>query len=222
MYALDLPGYGRSGRPADRTYSVHEQAGFVLAYLRSLGPQHVSLLGISMGGWISATVALEDPARVDRLVLLDSAGFPFALSFDPALFAPRTAAQVDELLSLLMPRPQPIPTFLKEDVVRHVREHRWVIERTLLSMRDGADLLELRLPSLKPPLLLVWGKQDALTPLAVGEAMHRGVPQSILEVYDGCGHLAAMTCAPRILPRVRDFLAGRGPTAGSRVDVPAG
>ncbi len=220
VYALDLPGFGRSDRPADRTYSVREQAAFVESFLRALGLQQVALVGISMGGWISATVALEEPLRVERLVLLDSAGFPFKLSFDPELFAPRTPAQVDALLALLMPRPEPIPAFLKEDVVRHVSERRWVIERALVSMRDGADLLDQRLSALKQPLLLIWGKQDAMTPLSLGEAMHRAVPGSVLEVYDGCGHIAAMTCVERIRPRLVDFMAGKGPQAGATVEVP--
>lgn len=219
VYAPDLPGFGRSSRPPDRTYSVREQATFVESFLRALGLQRVALVGISMGGWISATVALEEPVVVERLVLLDSAGFPFRLSFDPGLFAPRTPSQVDALLALLMPRPEPIPAFLKEDVVRHMSDRRWVVERALVSMRDGGDLLDQRLSSLKQPLLLIWGKQDAVTPLALGEAMHRAVPGSVLEVFDGCGHLAAMTCVERIRPRLMDFLAGKGPEAGATVEV---
>lgn len=127
---------------------------------------------------------------------------------------------MDALLALLIPRPEPIPGFLKEDVVRHVSEHRWVIERALLSMRNGADLLDQRLSALKQPLLLIWGKQDAMTPLSLGEAMHRAVAGSALEVYDGCGHIAAMTCVERIGPRLVDFLAGKGPEAGATVEVP--
>ena len=221
VYAMDLPGYGSTAAPPDRSYSIPEQARFVESFLTALGLDRVALLGISMGGWISATVALEQPQRVTRLVLMDSAGFPFQRDFDLAVLAPKTPAEVDALMSLVTPHPTPIPLFVKEDVIRHFAKRRWVVERALRSMADTTGYLDSRLSSLKVPLLLVWGKQDALTPLALGEAMHRAVPDSVLEVYEGCGHVAPMFCEPRVGPNIIRFLSGNGPVAGSTVMVPA-
>lgn len=218
VYAMDLPGFGETAKPRERTYSVREQATFVGSFLDAMGLDRLALVGGSMGGWIAATVALDQPQRVERLVLMDSAGFPSKAHFDTALFTPKTPAQVDALLALLRPRPQPIPNFVKEDVVRHVTQQGWVIERALASMRTGADLLDQRFSSLKMPLLLVWGKEDVITPLAIGEAMHRAAPESVLEVFDGCGHVP---CAERVLPRLIGFLAGNGPPAGGTVELSA-
>jgi pimeloyl-ACP methyl ester carboxylesterase len=221
VVAMDLPGFGESSRPRDRSYSIREQASFVESFLDALGLDPVMLVGCSMGGWVAATVALEQPQRVERLVLMDSAGFPFKPSFDTALFMPKTPAQVDALLALLIPHPEQLPIFVKEDVVRHGDGRGWVVERALASMQAGADILDGRFSSLKPPLLLVWGKQDVMTPLTLGEAMHKAAPDSVLEVYDGCGHLAFATCAKRVAPRLIGFLASKGPPAGSTVDVSA-
>jgi pimeloyl-ACP methyl ester carboxylesterase len=174
-----------------------------------------------MGGWIAGTVALDAPQRVDRLVLVDSAGFSYRLDFDPRLFFPATPEQVDALLALLIPHPQPLPGFIKDDIVRHSQEGAWVIQRVLASVKKGDAILDARFSALKLPVLLVWGKQDLITPLALGEAMHRAAPQSVLEVYDGCGHLAAATCAERVMPRLVRFLKGEGPPAGATIDVPA-
>ncbi len=221
VYAMDLPGYGSTAAPPDRTYSVPEQARFVESFLAALGLDRVALIGISMGGWIAATVALEQPQRVTRLVLMDSAGIPFHRDFDVAVLAPRTPGEVDALLALITPHPMPIPLFVKEDVIRHFAKRRWVIERALRSMGAASEPLDSRLSSLTVPLLLVWGQQDALTPLALGEAMHRAVPDSVLEVYNGCGHVAAMFCEARVGPNVVRFLSGNGPPAASTVMVPA-
>jgi len=221
VYAMDLPGFGESAKPKDRTYSVSEQARFVESFLDAMRLERVRLVGVSMGGWIAALVALDAPQRVERLVLIDSAGLRFTPSFNTGLFAPRTPAQVDALLALLMPHPEPLPNFVREDVVRHVNGHAWVIERALASMGSGADLLDDKLASMKTPLLLIWGKQDVITPLALGEAMHRAAPDSVLEVFDGCGHLAFSTCAVQVAPRLIAFLAGQAPSAGETVEVPA-
>jgi pimeloyl-ACP methyl ester carboxylesterase len=221
VYAPDLPGFGETSKPRDRTYSIREQAGFVEALLEAKGLDRVLLVGVSMGGWVAAMVALGAPQRVERLVLIDSAGFSFKPGFDVGLFAPKTPAQVDALLALLMPRPEALPTFVKEDVVRQVGPRGWVIERALASMGSGADILDGKLSSLQVPLLLLWGKQDLITPLALGEAMHRAVPASALEVFDGCGHLAFSNCSARVGPRLIAFLTGNGPAAGDTVEVPA-
>lgn len=222
VYAMDLLGYGQSARPADRTYSIDEEAKFVEAFLDAKHLNQVVVAGVSMGGWIAATVALDQPQRITRLVLLDSAGLRFTPGFDLGLFTPQNREQVDGLMAILTPHPQPMPGFVKDDLVREISPHAWVIKRALASMVTGTDLLDERFPSLKMPLLLVWGHEDVLTPLSIGQSMHEAAPQSVLEVYDGCGHLAVETCADRIGPRISSFLAGNGPPAGATVDLPPG
>jgi hypothetical protein len=50
--------------------------------------------------------------------------------------------------------------------------------------------------------------------------MHALAPQSVLEVYAGCGHIAALACVDRVAPRVIAFLNDNGPAPGTHVDVP--
>ncbi len=221
-YAMDLLGYGESAMPTDHTYSIGEEGKFVEAFLEAKHLNQVAVAGVSMGGWIAATVALDQPQRITRLVLLDSAGLRFTPDFDLGLFTPQNRDQVDGLMAILTPNPQRMPGFVKDDLVREISRHAWVIQRALASMVSGADLLDERFPSLKMPVLLVWGNEDVLTPLRIGQNMHEAAPQSVLEVYHGCGHLAVETCADRIAPRISNFLAGNGPPAGATVDVPSG
>jgi pimeloyl-ACP methyl ester carboxylesterase len=56
------------------------------------------------------------------------------------------------------------------------------------------------------PVLIVWGELDRITPLSQGEKMHRLVPQSQLDVIEGCGHLAPVQCADKIGPGFVEFL----------------
>jgi pimeloyl-ACP methyl ester carboxylesterase len=220
VYALDLLGFGESDKPADRAYSIPEQTKLVIAFLDSHKLDRVVLGGESMGGWIAANVAINEPERVSRLMLFDSAGMNFKLSFDPAVFTPQTPEQVDQLMHLVTPNPPPIPRFVKEAIVRKNARDGWVVQRALASMREGGDFLEPAFSSITAPVLIVWGRQDALTPLSSGETMHALAPQSVLEVYAGCGHIAVETCSDRVAPRVIAFLNDSGPAPGTRVDVP--
>ena len=220
VYALDLLGYGRSAKPTDRNYSIPEEAKFVEAFLDANHLSAVALGGVSMGGWIASTVALDQPQRVTRLMLIDSAGMSFKLSFDPALFTPQTSGQIDQLMALVTPNPPSMPEFVKADFFRKVKRDGWVVQRALASMFGGTDFLDQKVSALKMPMLIVWGKQDAMTPLALAQSMHRAAPQSVLAVYDGCGHVAVLTCVNRIAPTVLDFLSGSGVQAGQTIEVP--
>ncbi len=77
---------------------------------------------------------------------------------------------------------------MERDILRVTRRNGWIVQRSMQSMLAGADLLDGKLAALKMPVLIVWGRQDKITPVAVAYAFHAQVPQSVLEIYDGCGH----------------------------------
>ena len=221
VYAMDLLGYGRSTKPPELTYSISEEAKFVESFLDANHLTSVALGGASMGGWIAAKIALDRPDLVKRLMLFDSAGMKFQLSFDQAIFTPHTSQQVDQLMDVVSPDLPRLPQFVKADFIRKAKRYGWVTQRALASMTSGADDLDDKFVALKMPLLIVWGKQDAMTPLSLGESMHRAAPQSTLAIYDGCGHIAVVTCGKQIAPTVLSFLSGTGPEPSKTIEVPA-
>jgi pimeloyl-ACP methyl ester carboxylesterase len=206
VYMPDLPGFGQSERPANFSYSVPDQASFVISFFDALGLKQVDLGGWSMGGWIAQLIAAKHPERVRRLMLFDSVGLYMTLDWDPALFTPESAGQIKQLDGLLMPHPPPLPGFVARDILRYSQQHAWVIRRALTSMLTGHDTTDKILPQLKMPVLIVWGADDLIVRLSVGQKMHALIPQSQLAVIDGCGHLAPNQCAGQIGPTVVDFL----------------
>jgi pimeloyl-ACP methyl ester carboxylesterase len=71
------------------------------------------------------------------------------------------------------------------------------------------------------PVLMVWGKQDILTPPSIAEEMRREMPQSVLAVLDDCGHLAPIECRDRVLAEIERFLAANPPLPAGIHEVPA-
>ena len=205
VYIPDLIGYGRSEQPADFSYSVCDEAAVVVGFMDALDLKQVELGGWSMGGWIAALVATQHPDRVSRLMLFDSAGLNVPPTFDTSLFIPSTAAQLDQLKALLSPQPQPIPAFIARDILRNFRLNGWVVERALATMLTAQDVVDNVLPQLKMPVLLVWGSLDRVTPLSDGDIMHRLIPQSQLDVFAGCGHMAPSECSAEVGPKVVAF-----------------
>lgn len=221
VYALDLPGYGRSQWPRNAQYSIAEQTAGVEAFLNNRHLGQIDLGGWSMGGWIAMRVALDQPQRIHRLMIFDSAGTRFNVGFDTSLFEPDTPAKLQALDNLLMAGPAPhVPGFIQRAVFRFVKKHGWVVRRNMDQLLTGADLLTPPdLHELKMPMLIVWGKEDHLIPLSVGEQIHKDVPQSELEIFDGCGHLAAGQCADRVGPVVDGFLDEAHPAPGRTGEI---
>ena len=206
VYLPDLIGYGRSENPADFSYSIHDEAGVVLGFLDVLGLRQVDLGGWSMGGAIVQHVAAAHPDRVRRLLLFNSAGLFVLPTWDQKLFTPASPAELDQLDVLLMPNPPRVPAFIARDILRVSNGRAWIIHRAFAEMLTGKDATDKLLPQLKMPVLIIWGGQDHITPLSLGETMHKLVPQSQLEVIPGCGHLAPGQCADQIGPKVVEFV----------------
>ena len=206
VYMPDLPGYGSSEKPPEFSYSVPDEAAIVVGFLDAMGLKQVDLGGLSMGGWIAQRIAGEHPERIRRLMLFDSAGIGERPDWDTRLFTPGNPAEVDQLNALLDPHPRMVPGFVGRDIVRLTDKNGWVIRRAIASMLEGHDATDSLLPRLKMPVLIVWGAEDRIMPLHLGQRMHGLVAQSQMEVFEDCGHLSSMQCGGRIGPKVVEFL----------------
>jgi pimeloyl-ACP methyl ester carboxylesterase len=221
VYAPDLLGYGRSPKP-DVSYSISLQEQTVAQFMQAVHVPRADIGGWSMGGWVAMKLALDHPEMVDRLVVYDSAGVYFPASFEPDLFTPHDVAGVRKLISMLTPNPRVIPDFAAEAMVRKLQRNAWVVNRSTASMITGKDLLDFRLHNISQPMLIVWGAKDELIPLASGETIHRSVPQSVLDIIEGCGHLAPAECAKPVVEGTVEFLRAQPPMRGGERTFSAG
>jgi len=206
VYTPDLLGFGQSEEPVDASYSISDQADLVVSFFDAMGLQRTDLGGWSMGGWIAQKVAVDHPERVSRLILMDSAGLTVPPTWNTKLFTPTTPAELDQLEALLMPHPPAMPRFVQQDMLRISANYSWVVKRALASMLTAKDVMDEELPSLKMPVLILWGKLDRITPLSEGEAIHGLIPQSRLVVASSCGHLAPQSCSSEFGPEIMRFL----------------
>jgi pimeloyl-ACP methyl ester carboxylesterase len=220
VYALDLLGYGRSPKPADSDYSIATQEQLVTDFIKAIGLQKTDIGGWSMGGWITLKLALDHPEMVDRVVVYDAAGIKYDTSFPQTVFHPTTAAELRELQVLLEPNSRQLPGFIARDALRKFAGQQWVIDRGMDSMFTGRDLVDGRLSDFKEPLLLVWGADDHLIPVAVAERMHVLDPRSELDVVEGCGHLAPALCTSRVAAVTAGFLTANPAASGGTRSIP--
>jgi 2-hydroxy-6-oxonona-2,4-dienedioate hydrolase len=210
----DQIGFGRSDKPLIN-YRVATYADFLDKFLDELKVEKASLVGNSMGGWIAAFYALQRPARVERLVLVDAAGFRPPKEFDLAALSglnPSTREGVRQLAAMIFANKQ---LFASDAAVDFMLTQRisagdgHTIQSLVESIHRGEDMLDGRLGAIKQPTLIVWGREDMLTPLArEGERFKREIAGSQLVVFDKCGHSPQVECAADFNAAVLKFLAG--------------
>jgi pimeloyl-ACP methyl ester carboxylesterase len=180
------------------------------ALLDDLGLGRVSLVGHSMGGWISLAFAAAFPERVDRLVVVDAAG----LRFDPDLtlqraLLPETIDDVRLLIRANFQRPVRLPAFVLRDLLRVARRDSAPRTELLRRLVYGDEHLDERLGRIAAPSLVVWGRADMLTPLALGERIASALPDARLVVFAEGAHSPNVEEPERFNVLLRDFLQGR-------------
>jgi pimeloyl-ACP methyl ester carboxylesterase len=207
VYAPDLLGYGRSPKPENSDYSIATQEQFVADFIQALGLQKPNVGGWSMGGWIVLKLGLDHPDMVDRVVVYDAAGLEFEGADDrKALFRPQTPEDVNKLFAIMEPEAKPMPRFVAKDMMKALQAEDATAHKSVASMETRVDALDGKLQAFQPPLLIMWGALDKLIPLSSGQSMHAMVPHSELDIVEGCGHLAPLTCSSRVAAATADFL----------------
>lgn len=208
--ALELPFF----EDGQRLSTIPEICDYVRAYLDSAGLDRCVLGGNSLGGHVSLRLAMECPDLVAGLVLTGSSGL-----FERELGTHRGANPSREWYRNKMTEIFFDPAWVTEelvDMVCNVLESRRC-RRVLVSMAKSAkrDNLAARLGAVRCPCLLVWGKQDSITPPEVAEEFRSLIPRAELAWLEECGH-AAMIEQPRAFGEVlRDWWQRHIPTGTS-------
>ena len=208
----DQVGFGSSDKPLVN-YRIGTYVDFLDKFLSELKVERATLVGNSMGGWIAALYALRYPGKVDRLVLADSAGFAPPKEFDLHALAglnPSTRDEMKRLANLVFFNPM----FKSDAAIDVLLAQRlsagdgYTIQRLVESIYRGDDMLDGKLSGIKQPVLLLWGREDGLTPLArEGERFKRELPSAQLIVFDQCGHVPQVEKAAEFNAAVLKFLS---------------
>jgi 3-oxoadipate enol-lactonase len=214
--ALDYRDVGDSD-PASEHYTIRELAEDVHALARELDVASASLVGISMGGFISLELALAYPDFVDRLILVvTSAG------------GARHVSTSREVMQALMPGEEEVesgegarrvcslvagPGFAERDpeaieefveIARHnpMRVDGYLRQLTACRAHDVSD----RLGEITAPTLVIHGDADPLVRVENGRDLAAGIPGARLIAYEGIGHIPEVECDERFNADLLAFL----------------
>jgi pimeloyl-ACP methyl ester carboxylesterase len=231
LLALDFPGHGKSSRVLGYPYGIPRFTAAVIALLDHLGIEKVSLIGNSMGGHVSLSLAYHHPKRVERLILVDSAGVDRMASWRLGLV--NWVRQRDMIRLAVPPVTRgftPLVIWQRRDcaITREIREkiemsRRDPQEKELFVDLLGRCLISIdqdhfrdRLSQIEQPTLIVWGVQDLLVPVRHAWKLRRALPRSRMVLYPLVGHVPSVEVPDRFNRHVLSFLHSRESLARRR------
>ena len=155
-----------------------------------------------------ATFALQFPDKVDRLMLNDACAIDSGAIMPPVDLNISTPAHMREMLDSMFYDKSLVTNELVDLAYRlHLERNDGPTIRSVLETFSRPDeKLDGNIGALTIPTLLLWGEQDALTPLALGRNFQRLIRGSRLEVIPECGHFPALEKPAEFTQRVLEFL----------------
>ena len=219
IITLDLPAYGLTGPNQTGDYSQDFYVNFMDKFLTKLNVKRCVLGGNSLGGSITWAYALEHPERVSKMILVDAGGYPMVSKSVPIAFQLARFPVLSSLFKYVMPR-SIIEKSLRNVYVHDERITDELIDRYYdLALRDGnrKAFIErmkisntndkyLKIKTLMMPTLIIWGQQDGLIPLSVGEQFHQDLANDTLVIFKDLGHTPMEEDPKNTARAVVDFL----------------
>lgn len=212
--AIDCLNWG-TGDIVDQEFSFAGLVDHIREFMDVVGVPRANFIGHSMGGWLVTLLSYESPDRVDKVVNVAGGGQatrPLQNMVDFQVPSPERirehyarlasasggAFSVDELAA---------PYIAKRELPGHGEAFARVMRHmTDPITRQRYNTLR-RLPFIKAPTLVIWGRDDAVNSLEeLGKPLAQGIPGAKLVVYDNTGHAVPWEQPTRFASDVLEFL----------------
>jgi pimeloyl-ACP methyl ester carboxylesterase len=199
--SLDLPGHGLTGPNKNGNYSTDYYADLVLALADTLRIDSFYVAGNSLGGLVAWKMALKEPDRIKKLILIDAAGYEKSGSKKPLIFKMLDIEPLALLLTKVTPRflfkmnlkevygnPE---KFTDKELDRYyeLMRREGNREATLNRLQHYGKNLQDSIQYISTPTLILWGEKDRWIPVENAHRFNNDLVNSQVIVFPGVGHI---------------------------------
>ncbi len=224
VISVDLIGFGYSDKPKWFDYSIASQARMISRFMNRTGIGRATVVGSSYGGAVAATIALDYPERVEKLVLVDA-----VINDNPKNHPLLKLAAIRGVGEVLTPFLLDSKTFLKHRMKNTLapENHHLISRERIDSVRRplnaanahhsvlatsrswDANRIEQDAPYINQPTLIIWGEKDTVIPIESGEKLYDSILNSRLIVLENCGHVPQEEKPELFVDLVAEFVKSR-------------
>lgn len=208
----DLAGHGETGFDPAWNYSIPAQAARIAALMDTQGIKQAHLVGNSMGGFISAYFAWHYPERTLSATLIDAAGvrspqpsvMEGMLAQGKNLFNVNSREEFTRFYGMTMHAPPWVPGYVLDAQAEDFMARREALA-AIFEDFHMQNMLDAHLAEIKPPVLVLWGREDQLIHVSATEKW-RNIPGAELTIWDDIGHMPHVEIPRLSAERVRQFI----------------
>ncbi len=199
---MDIPAFGLTGPFLNRDYSIDHYVTFIEEFLTKRGIKRCILAGNSLGGQIAWAFTVKYADRVEKLVLIDAAGYPLDSKSVPIAFVLARQPIANKLLTFITPyfmakssveniyadKSKVTDALVKRyfDLTLRTGNRQALVDR-LTAVYDTSQLPQIR--HIQQRTLLLWGEEDELIPLSNATRFHADLPNDTLVIIPHVGHV---------------------------------
>jgi len=220
VVSLDLVGFGYSEKPSWFDYTIVSQARMVSRFMDRLGIGRATVVGSSYGGAVAATLALDYPERLEKLIFVNTVSNDAVLKHPLlrlaqvpgvgeviAAFAADSRLMVrHRLQNTLAPANHDLITEERiSNILRPLSAadaHNSVL---MTARRWDANRIEDDAHLINHPTLIIWGDKDLVIPISFGRKLHDAILHSRMIVFKNCGHVPQEEAPENFVKVVLDF-----------------
>jgi len=216
---MDIPAFGLTGPFPDRNYSINHYVAFINHFLSALGIKKCIIGGNSLGGQIAWNFTVQFPGMVQKLVLIDAAGYPLESKSEPIAFRIARIPVLNKLMTFITPKSM-VQSSLENVYADKSKVTAALVDRYFdLTLRKGnrqALIDRLNLPldtgsvqnikNIQQPVLILWGDQDLLIPVKYADRFHHDLPNDTLVLLKNMGHVPMEESPQESLAPLMEFL----------------
>ncbi|MFT5143890.1 MAG: 2-hydroxy-6-oxonona-2,4-dienedioate hydrolase [Rhodothermales bacterium] len=178
---------------------------YVVGFLDALGVPSATFVGNSLGGHIAIKLALGYPERVHALVLSGASGL-YELDMGQSSLRRKDREYLRERAAVTFYEPRHVTEEMVDDVYRIVNDRARALRLIRVARSVKAENVRDDLHTIGVPTLLVWGREDEITPPDVGLTFEKLIPASELHWIDACGHAPMLERPAQFNEIILDFL----------------
>lgn len=185
--------------------SVRGLVDYVHAFITELGLESVTLVGNSLGGQVAILYALSHPDRVSAMILSGASGI-YEAEMGTGTPRRRDRNFIRERAAVTFFEPRHVTDDLVDEMVDIVNDRARVARLIKMARSTKKETVASRLDEISVPTLLVWGRNDLITPPDVAEEFRDRISASELHFIDECGHAPMIERPEKFNPIMIRFL----------------
>jgi pimeloyl-ACP methyl ester carboxylesterase len=224
LILIDLKGCGKSPKPHDTKYSTQDHADLLYQFILEHDLRNLTLIGNSLGGALSLLLSIMlkeagESARLKSLILIDAGAYKeYIPHYLKLLKVPLLNLVVYLIPSGLFVRAILRKAYHDPDKITEEQINAYtapiaapgakhaLLETGKQLVPANFDELIKKYKDIRVPTLIIWGRQDRLIPVKVGELLQRDIANSTLKIIEACGHAPQEEKPEETVPLVLEFL----------------